>query len=107
MGRKKGSITPEDWLSGPDPVDHKLYTDCQRARAQAWYRGEEWLITEQEYIELWRYQNQYQNKGRCRHNLCMVRIDPERAWHKDNVLIISRLQHFRTSNNLKKGHAIC
>lgn len=94
MGRKQG-LYPHIWISGPDPVDHKLYTDCQRARAQAWYRGEEWLITEQEYISLWRANDAYKRKGRGSGSLCLVRIDLEKAWTMDNVQILERLKHFR------------
>jgi hypothetical protein len=105
MGRKKGSIAPQDWLSGPDPVDHRLYNDCLKARAQAWYRGEQWSITEQEYIGLWRNDDNYKKKGRTRESLCMVRVDPEQPWTVDNVEIITRLEHLRNCGNLKKGTA--
>ena len=91
--RQLGIIDPESWKSGQDPVDHKLYYDCQRARAQAWFRGEEWLITEREYIELWRKDDQYLMKGRQNHCLCMTRQDPELPWTIDNVQIISRKEH--------------
>ena len=106
MGKKKG-IYPQQWLSGPDLIDHKLYTDCQRARAQAWFRGEEWLITEQEYIDLWREDDHYLRKGRTTGSLCMVRLDIEKAWTLDNVMIIERTKHFRRAHEFKrlKGQA--
>jgi hypothetical protein len=102
MGRKYG-IQPKIWKSGPDPIDHKLYTDCQRARAQAWYRGEEWTITEQEYIELWRRDDRYLKKGRGTEDLCLVRLDYEDGWHIYNVDIISRLDHYRVCHEHKIG----
>jgi len=94
MGKKSG-IYPHTWMSGPDKVNHKLYADCQRARAQAWFRGEEWTITEQEYINLWRQDDRYLQKGRERHCLCLTKIDPDLGWHTDNVQFISRLEHLR------------
>lgn len=93
--RAKGVLLPNIWRSGPDPVDHKLFNDCQRARAQAWFRKEEWTITEEEFIELWKKDDQYLNRGRARTNVCLTRIDPEGAWSLDNVQIISRLDHYR------------
>jgi hypothetical protein len=93
--REKGVLLPDLWICGPDPIDHKLYTDCQRARAQAWFRNEEWLITEAEFIALWRKDDQYLNRGRASTNVCLTRIDPEGAWSLDNVEIISRLTHYR------------
>jgi hypothetical protein len=98
----KTGTYPNIWLSGPDPVDHKLYTDCQRARAQAWYRGEDWFITEQEYIDLWRQENRYLRKGRSTGSLCMIRLDIERAWTLDNVAIIERHKHFRRTHTFKQ-----
>jgi hypothetical protein len=100
MGKRSG-IYPHTWISGPDPVDHKLFTDCQRARAQAWYRNEEWQITETEYIDLWRENNHYLRKGRTTGSLCLVRIDLEKAWCLDNVEIIERHKHFRRAGKVK------
>jgi hypothetical protein len=106
MGRKSG-IYPHTWISGPDLVNHKLYTDCQRARAQAWFRGEEWHITEQEYIDLWRKDDQYKLKGCSTGCLCLVRIDLEKAWTLDNVQILERVKHFRKAGQqrLERHHA--
>jgi len=101
MSRLKGSIKPEDWISGPDPADHKLFVDCQRSRAQAWFRGEEWFITEQEYIKIWREGDQHLRKGRTKDSLCMVRIDPEKDWTVDNVKIIPRIEHFRNARLIR------
>lgn len=102
MGKKKG-IYPHTWLSGPDDIDHKLYTDCQRARAQANFRGEGWEITEKEYIALWRQDDLYKLKGRGTGNYCMVRIDKEKPWRLDNVEIIERITHFRNSGSSNLG----
>lgn len=102
MGRKKGSICPNEWKSGPDPIDHRLFNDCQRARAQAWYRGEEWFITEQEYIQLWRDSDNYKRKGRTTGSLCLIRIDIEKAWTLANVEIIERQRHFRRARQIQR-----
>lgn len=99
---KKGRH-PQLWISGPDPVDHMLYEQCQKARAQAWYRGEQWLITEQEYIALWRKDNRYLNRGRHCENLCMTRLDTDLPWQIDNVKIITRLEHYKNCKNLQGG----
>lgn len=101
MGKRLGHNHPHMWKSGPDPVDHKLFNACQRARAQAWFRGEDWEITEQEYIDLWRTDDRYLKKGRHNSDLCMTRRDPFGAWTIDNVQIISRLEHYKTCNGFK------
>ena len=99
--RIKGELAPWSWKSGPDPVDHKLWLDCQRARAQANFRGEEWLITEQEYVDIWREGDRYLKKGRTLDGLCMTRIDSTGAWTVDNVEIIPRKDHLKMCNTLR------
>lgn len=95
MGTPKGTKRTYMWKSGPDPIDHKLYVQCQRARAQANFRGEVWTITEQEYIDLWRENDRYLNKGRRPEDLCLTRRDPEGDWSMDNVIIVTRAYHYR------------
>jgi len=98
----RSGTLPKSWKSGPDPIDHVLYTDCQRARAQARYRGEEWTITEQQFIDIWRTDDLYLNKGRSPQHLCMTRIDPSQGWHVDNVHIISRHTHYKNTIEYKR-----
>ena len=102
MGRRKG-LYPQLWKSGPSDVDHRLYIDCQRARAQARYRGEEWAITEDEYIALWRQDDLYKLKGRGIGCLCMSRVDARLPWTIDNVVIVARLKMFKLSGQTRKG----
>jgi len=104
--RIKGELAPWSWKSGPDEVDHRLYVDCQRARAQAKFRNEEWTITEEEYIGLWRQGDQYLYKGRTPSDLCLVRVDPEGSWSLDNVQIITRLDHFKACNKMRAGRRL-
>jgi hypothetical protein len=85
-------------------VDHRLYTDCQRARAQAKYRGESWTITEEQYIAIWRKDDQYLKKGRGPNDLCLTMCDPELGWHLDNVEIIDRLVHYKNQGLMRRQH---
>ena len=97
----RSGLRPHTWRSGSDPIDHKLYTACQRARAQAHFRGEEWTITEQEFIELWRTDDRYLRKGRTLASVCMTMCDPELGWHVGNVEFITREEHFKHCNQGK------
>lgn len=97
----RSGLRPHTWLIGTDPIDHRLYTDCQRARAQAHFRGEEWTITEQEYIAIWRKDDAYLKKGRTTMSICMTMSDPDLGWHTDNVELITRQEHFRQCNQSK------
>jgi hypothetical protein len=102
MGRLKGKIYPHHWKTGPDPVDHKLFNDWMKARAQAHFRGEEWMLTEQEYIDIWREDDRYKSKGRSSASLCLVRDDLEGAWHTSNIMVITRLEHLKRCANYRK-----
>jgi hypothetical protein len=87
----------------PDPVDNKLFLDCMRARAQAWYMGQEWTISEDEYIKLWRTDDKYLNKGRSNEQYCLVRRDYDLGWHLSNVAIVTRYEHYQICSREKIG----
>jgi len=92
--RKKG-IYPELWKSGRDPVRHKLWLECQRNRAQAKFRGQEWQISIEEFIELWLRDNRYKQRGTGSSDLCMTRKDKHKPWCVDNVKFQTRREHFQ------------
>lgn len=87
----------------PDPIDNKLFMDCMRARAQAAYFGQEWTISEDDYIDLWRIDDRYLNKGRRNDQYCLVRKDYDEGWHLDNVEIVTRLEHYQICSREKIG----
>jgi len=87
----------------PDPVDNKLFMDCMRARAQAWYMQQEWTITEDDYIALWRTNDRYLKKGRSNDQFCLVRRDYDQGWHLNNVQIVTRLEHYQLCSRDKIG----
>jgi hypothetical protein len=87
-------IYPEMWKSGRCPIRHQLYTQCQRARAQARFRNQQWEITEEQYIQLWQQNDRYKQRGRGRHSLCMTRRDKRLPWRVDNVEFMTRQAHF-------------
>ena len=92
--RKQG-IYPELWKSGRDPVRHRLWLEHQRNRAQAKYRGQEWNISVEEFIELWMEDDRYKHRGRDTNSLCMTRIDKHKPWQPDNVYFPTRREHFQ------------
>lgn len=87
----------------PDIVDNKLYVDCMRARAQAAYFKQEWTISEDDYIALWRTNDRYTNKGRGNKHYCLIRKNYDLGWHLDNVEIVTRLEHYQICSKEKIG----
>ena len=86
-----------------DDDDHKLFMDCMRARAQARYMNQEWTISEDDYIALWRTNNRYLKKGRGNDEFCLVRINYDLGWHLTNVQIVTRLEHYQICSREKIG----
>lgn len=97
----KSGQYPHIWKSGADPIDHKLWIDCQRARAQAWFRGQDWFITEQEYVQLWREDDRYLRKGRTLSDLCLCRRDADLPWTLDNVEFKTREEHYKNTKHFR------
>lgn len=94
-GRKLGKQFPEQWKVGPDPWLHDQYYAWLKHRSQAQYRGEEYLFTWEDWQYFWHHDDLWQQRGRSRDCLILTRIDEEKAWHRDNCHIITRLEHLR------------
>jgi hypothetical protein len=99
-GVPKGTIWPDRWASGPDPVLHEKYRVWGQQRNQAIFRNEPWDLPFLEWVAIWG--DLYQHKGKNVDCLCMSRVDLELPWHKDNVKIITRREHFKSNRN-KQG----
>lgn len=65
----------------------------QRARAQAKFRGQKWLLGFDEYWELW--QDHWNDRGRGIDQMCMIRLDYTKPWQWDNVKMVSRRDYLK------------
>jgi hypothetical protein len=82
---------PLTWCTGPDPVRHRMFVAYGRAKCQAEWRGEGWLLTFADYEDIW--QGRWHLRGRTRDTLCLARLDYEQPWSRANVEIMTRRQH--------------
>lgn len=82
---------PLVWCTGPDPDRHRMFVAYGRAKCQAEWRGEGWLLTFADYEEIW--QGQWHLRGRTRDTLCLARLDYEQPWSRSNVAIMTRREH--------------
>ena len=71
-------------------------------QAQARFRGEPHDLTESEYFELWG--DLWSQRGKRGDSLTMTRCDPEGAWTRDNIEIVTRREQL--SRNLAFGKHI-
>jgi hypothetical protein len=103
MSNKRGKLRPQLWKTGPDPMIHRKYLPFLRARAQANFRLEDWLMSFDEYQQLWTHER-WELRGKGTNDLCMTRVDHDGPWSIDNCHIVTRKQqlgevHDRTSYN--------
>lgn len=92
---------PHVWKSGPDPEEHKKYKIFIQQKNQAQWREEPWLITFEEWKQLWDESGQWDNRGRERSCFCMTRRDVTEPWTKNNATVISREEHSRKQSLLQ------
>ena len=64
-----------------------------RMKAQCKFRKEEFLLSFEEYQQIW--DGQWHLRGRCSEDVCLSRKDCDDAWSLENCHIITRLEHFR------------
>lgn len=97
MARPHGTIRPNQWISGPDPVRHSKYIPWLRARGQARFRGEEYPMTFEEFCDLWTDQL-WSQRGRGSESLGMTRRDLDGPWTVENCVIVTRREQVAAAN---------
>lgn len=71
-----------------DPSLHEYYQPFCFARSQANRRGEGWFLSFQEWYAAWG--EDIDNRGTTKGSKSMTRIDIEKSWKKDNIMIVDR-----------------
>jgi hypothetical protein len=99
MGYPKGKPRLDRRINS-DPDLHKKYIPFLRARAQAWYRGEEFEMTFEEYVSIWS-EAAWSLRGRSRNSICMTRKDILGSWSLANCELVTRLEMLRRNENWK------
>lgn len=83
----------------------------KKAHINRWYvvsknmarsRGEQWLLTFEEFFEIWSLDDRWLHRGRHRDSLCLSRIDMTGDWDTDNVEILTRVEMLRREARMKK-----
>ncbi len=83
--RGKRKPRPHIWKSGPDEYRHEIYHAFLKRKAQANFRNEGWEMTYEEFYDLWK--DDWNNRGRLSHQVCMSRRDDEKPWTRENAYI--------------------
>lgn len=94
----RSGIRPHCWkVQGEIP--HKQHIAWLRAKAQANYRGEVWLLTFEEFQRIWL--GYWTQRGRASTDYVMSREDPEGAWAVGNVSCVQRFEYLRRQKEYK------
>ena len=87
----RGKTRPHCWLVGPDEYKHSMYWPWQKMKAQAKFRGEEYSLEFEDFYNLWK--DDWDNRGRKAHNMCLTRIKPNGPWDTKNTILVTRQEH--------------
>ena len=84
-----GEAGPHRWMTGPDPEIRQLRQRWSRSKAQARYFCQEWTITWEDYLDLYKTAPGTW-RGRTSDVLHLSRQDRSKGWHIWNVLLENR-----------------
>lgn len=101
-GKPRGP-EPHRWLSGPDPLRHTQYIAWLRAKAQANFRGEQWLLSFEDFEQIWNQDGSWHQRGRAAEDLLMTRLDASQAWSKENCYLEERRRHLQRHAKKQRG----
>jgi hypothetical protein len=85
----------------PDEFFHKRRLAWLRSRCQAHYRGEDWQLSFEEFCDIWSSPELFEQRGRKRNCLVLIRMNPLLAWSRANCCIVSRTQQIKIKIALK------
>jgi len=74
----------------------------QLAKNQAVFRGQEWHLTKQEFLDIWRENELWLDGGHTMDGYVFSRIDMTADWTVDNVHIVTREQMLKNRTNKRK-----
>jgi hypothetical protein len=88
------------WITGPDPLLHKMYVAFGWHRVSARLRGNEWNLDWPDWRDIWL--PYWDQRGKTARDLCLTRRDWEKPWTADNIELITRREH---SQRIRKYHS--
>ena len=79
---------PDRWITGPDPVIHRLRRRFILARNQARFWRQKWMLSWDQYRDI--LLDHAENLGNSAEALNLCRVDKKEAWSIGNVDIMTR-----------------
>lgn len=72
-----------------DQFRHERNLPYHRQKAQAVFRGETWLISFEDWCDLWT-DELWAKRGKATDDYCMTRKDLDGPWSKENCIVMVR-----------------
>ena len=91
---------PDNWITGPDEIEHDKYYAWLKHRCQAKYRGEDYSLTWEQWQTLWPNDKWFE-RGRSKHSLCLIQIDRAAGWHYNNVEVVERVEYLKRASEYR------
>lgn len=86
----RGPVAQRENWEGDRPIERDRYYAYLKHRAQAKFRGEEYLLTIEDWETLWPL-DKWVQRGRHSEALCLTKRDTVQGWHVDNVEVVTRI----------------
>lgn len=93
---------PNKWVTGPDPLRHEKYYAYLKHKSQATYRNEEYKLSWPEWEEIWSNDEDWWNRGRGSHDICLAKLDRAKPWEWDNVKLMKRIDYLKMPRFIKE-----
>ena len=104
--RPKGvaGIKPNpDYYTEEGMIERDIHYGYLKHKAQAKFRSEDYSLTPEQWKELWTVENWLQ-RGRSKHSLCLMQIKHGEGWHFNNVTIVERIECLRRSKEYRRDN---
>ena len=90
----------DKWKTGPDPAVRKHYYRFLKARNQAKFWKQEWTLTWEDYLDL--FKTASGTWSRDKNALNLTRVNTKEGWHLSNIKLMKRIDAMRRKTTNKR-----
>ena len=98
--KHKRRLSPERWVSGPDPITRDIYYGYIKHKAQAAFRNEDYELTWEDWKSYWDLDT-WMKRGRHPGDICLARVDHLGPWSKENCYLVERREYLKRQGEFR------
>lgn len=99
--KKRRTMDPEKWITGPDPLRRDKRYAWLKHRAQCKHRKEDYNLTWEEWESLWT-DELFLKRGRANQDLCLMKVELDGDWSYGNVKIVTRGEQLKRNREYRR-----